>query len=287
MTATQDHGFSFAVMSHARKEPYFVSLWARYYGAIFGAGHLYLMKDGDDWDLPGTARIGTVRSVRFDGNRKKADEDFARASSDWATELLGRYDVVLRTDIDEFVCVDPKSGNWHSLAMECMEAGYLYAIGLDVIQNRRVEGPLDPHASILSQRRHAKITGAYCKPHAISRPVTWTSACHGVAESPVRLSRQMFMFHLASMDEDILDERMRQRGHTQERSYAGHLRKRRSEFDFMEKAVVTPFDAAEAELRGKIEFDPEGNRKSSPLIGSIMGQRSLKVLIPDRFSAVI
>lgn len=283
----KDSGFTFAIISHARKEPYFISLWARYYGAIFGSENLYLMKDGDDWDLPETAEIGTVKTVRFDDDRRTTNEEFAKMSSTWANELLGRYDIVLRMDIDEFLCVDPENGSWDKLAQECIEAGHLYALGMDVIQDRVTEAPLDPHSPILSQRRYAKITGAYCKPHAVSQPVNWTSACHTIVDVPVRLSKMLYMFHLASMDYDVMQSRIQNRGHLEDRSYSGHIKNRVAQFAKMGDCKIVPYEQVEKEVRKKVEFDDDGNRKFAPRFKNFMRHRPLHVMIPEKFKNII
>lgn len=276
-----------AVISHARKEPFFIRLWAQHYAKHFGSESLFLMKDGDDWELPTDTKIGTVKPISLDQNRTKADEEFAVLSETLATELLQRFDMVLRVDIDEFLCLEPGKYGWDDVVEECTKNGYLYALGFDVIHKTDVEGPLDPSRPILSQRRHASFTGSYCKPHAVAAPIEWTSACHTVKNKPVILSKYLGMFHLASMDKDLTLSRAVERGDTEKRSYAGHLNRKMSQFDTMLKASFFSVDDAEVEMRKKIEFDDLGGRKESPRFRNILGHRTIKVTLPQRFSECI
>ncbi len=96
-----------------RADGFFLGLWVRYYGAMFGRENLHVMLDGDDWtpdcDVVGV-HLDVVKDVpQF---RPKRMRFTAVWQSKFANRLLerGGVDTVLRTDIDEFVAVDPQAG---------------------------------------------------------------------------------------------------------------------------------------------------------------------------------
>lgn len=282
-----------AVVTHARKEPFFCSLWSRHYGALFGHENLFLYKDGDDWEVPEDARFGTVVSVRFPNKREECDLHFAALFSVECARLLESYDVVLRTDIDEFLVVDPAKGSWSNVFLEAKTNGYLYATGLDVVQNEAEEGAFDPDRPALEQRRNALVRGEYCKPCVITRPIQWTKACHTVEGEPVILSRSLMLFHLAMIDRDLLDRRMTERGDLEKVSYRSHANWRLRLFDAIKTEATANLDEADAAIRARLSQGRDGQPRFSPVFKSIRApdgsirRRWLKVHIPDRFSGSI
>lgn len=282
-----------AVVTHARKEPFFCTMWSKYYGGLFGEENLFLVKDGKDWDLPPDARFGTVIPVSFPRSRKECDAFSARFLGQTCAELLLRYDVVLRIDVDEFLIVDPAKGSWDTVLREVMDSGYLYAFGLDVVQNDAVERRLDPGLPVLSQRRHAFVNGGYCKPCAISRPVSWTASCHTVEDGPVRLSSALMLVHLASMDRRLFQDRLRTRGDFDKSSYAGHASSRARQFRAIRAASLHDLDHVDAALRTRISQDDAGAPAVSPRFQDVAMPDGSKhkdrvpVRLPDRMSSLI
>lgn len=282
-----------AVITHARREPFFAALWSKHYGALFGHENLFLYKDGDDWDLPADARFGTVTPVSFPTSRTECDAYFAKFLSQEAAQLLTRYDIVLRTDVDEFLVVDPERGSWDDVFRETKATGYLYAIGLDLVQNRKKEGPLRLDRPILEQRRHAYVRGDYCKPCVIARPVVWTSACHTVDGEPVVLSEGLRLVHLASMDRDLLQKRLEERGDFSKASYSGHAKSRFRQFETVTSDTAFDLDGAEDLLRQRLSLDDDGNPSFSPRFSHMIApdgsarEKSLCVQLPTRFGTLI
>ena len=78
---------------------------------MLGYKNLYLFIDGIDQKLPLRAeKINCFQISHINLNRLKADRSRAKRISDFAKELHKRYDVVLATDIDEFLVLDPNTG---------------------------------------------------------------------------------------------------------------------------------------------------------------------------------
>lgn len=276
-----------AVVTHARNEDVFLRIWAAHYGKLFGRNSLHLLKDGDDWSSPAEAEIAHRSTVHFCGSRQERDAQMAEVLSAYCNPLLGDHDFVLRCDCDEILAPDPAHGDWNSVFEECRENGYLFSLGLDLTQHLEKEPVIDLSKPILEQRRFARVTGEYCKPNLISAPVSWTSACHEIKDKPVRLSESLLLFHLASMDRQLLEQRLAQRGDMKDGSYSGHEKKKLNQFERLQEYKVHSFDAARADLVDKITVDEDGNAKTSPRFRKIFGRRWAAIELPSRFNSLI
>jgi FkbM family methyltransferase len=276
-----------AVVTHARNEDLFLSIWSEHYGRLFGRNALHLLKDGDDWSSSAEAEIAHRKTVRFAGTRTERDSQMAMVLSEYCNSLLDSHDFVLRCDCDEILATDPASGDWNTVFEECRANGYIYSLGLDVTQHLDKESGIDLSRPILEQRRYARVTGEYCKPNLISAPVKWTSACHEIEGKPVRLSRALLLFHLASMDKATLEHRLEKRGDIAQRSYAGHEKKKLNQFNRLLQYEAHPFDTARQELNKKITTDDDGHEKYSPRFKKIFGRRWAAIELPDRFGDLI
>ena len=276
-----------AVVTHARNESYFLQLWVNYYGARFGFDNLHLLKHGEDWSTDSEQRIGKIVPVEFAGSRKERDAQIGETLSSYCSGLLKDHDFVIRTDCDEFIAPDPEAGSWRSILEECKTHGYIYSLGLDITHHTGEEGALDYERPILDQRRHARVTGEYCKPNVICAPVVWTSACHEVEGGPVRLSESLLLFHLASFDRDVLNDRIGQRGDMSHRSYSGHESKKIRQLERLKEFPPHHFDEARVSLRSKIMVEDDGSEKHSPRFRKVFGRRWAAIRLPDRFAGLI
>ena len=100
-----------AAVSMCRNDLFFSERWISYYGKRLGFKNLYLFIDGIDQKLPLRAeKINCFQISQIKLNRLKADRFRAKRISDFAKQLHKRYDVVLATDIDEFLVLDPNTG---------------------------------------------------------------------------------------------------------------------------------------------------------------------------------
>lgn len=145
-----------------------MSLWLKYYGAQFGRENLFVVLDGDEWEPNVDLTAVTVTMVK-DAPRQRVRNDrfMAKTVSGRAHELVNDYHYIVRSDIDEFVCIDPNSGlNWETAMEEIDYWGYTYSMGMDVVHNRALEtDPLDLNQPILSQRQFAVVDHNYSKPN--------------------------------------------------------------------------------------------------------------------------
>ena len=134
-----------AAVSMCRNDSFFLERWISYYGKILGYKNLYLFIDGIDQKLPLRAeQINCFQISHIKLNRLKADRFRAKRISEFAKELHKKYDVVLATDIDEFLVLDPNTGlKLNEYLSKNFISSSLSALGIDVAQHPTFEKSID------------------------------------------------------------------------------------------------------------------------------------------------
>lgn len=246
---------SIAVLTNVRTDTFFLALWVAHYGSLFGRDNLHIMLDGDDWtpqvDLSGVnlhvvPNVPRERTLRLGFTSRWQSRHAARL-------LKGGTELVLRTDIDEFVAADPSCGMdlpslLHALPPDAAKA----ALGLDVIQSPD-EAPLVDTAPILAQRRHAILTREFCKLVAIRRPVRWMGGFHRARDVAIDIQPGLLLFHLALFDRAAAEARINQRRSTAEHTTQGaHIAQRLSRFDEVAGPAPRDFDMVAAPARAQV-----------------------------------
>ena len=209
-----------AVVSHGRNEDVFFPMWKNYYGGLFGYENLYYVDDSSDNFPENKINAINIDSVSFPRDRWKFDDAVGELMTNKCNSLLSKYDVVIRTDVDEFVFPDTELGGWSDALSEVLKLGYVYSLGFDVIHRPKIEKGFDPSLNLFQQRALLRIYGGFCKPHAISVPVKWSQACHRVMECPslgtkgprFTTSSYLCMAHLDLFDVDVFTNRINTRG---------------------------------------------------------------------------
>jgi hypothetical protein len=176
-------------------EPDFLPLWLKHYGGQVGAAHCYVIDHGSD---DGSA--AAVPDVNFIRLPRTPHDDTKRAAlvANIVSLLLGIYDAVIHTDVDEIVFADPR--RYSSLQEFCAanQNAVITAHGFDVLHMRGAEADFDPARPVLAQRHWARFSNAMCKPVLVRKPVTWAPGFHCTDESVV--FGDLFLFHLRWFD---------------------------------------------------------------------------------------
>ncbi|WP_341862620.1 hypothetical protein [Gymnodinialimonas sp. 57CJ19] len=188
-----------AAVTHVRKDDFFLDIWVKHYGQILGREHLYVMLDGDDWktevDLSG---VNVSYMKGRSGHRIADNERFIKAHWDLMTELDDQYDLFVRGDCDELVCVDPQSGrSFQEAVQDAMDIGYRYTKGIEVVEVPG-EAPLDPTKPLMGQRSVGAISKLYVKPNIVTGPTELTIGGHVAVGKPVVMSDDLLMMHMAN-----------------------------------------------------------------------------------------
>jgi hypothetical protein len=196
-----------AVLTMARNDEFFLNLWVKYYGDLFGEENLYIYMDGLDQKPPKEAGKANVKIVEKLGI-KVVEAEKLRLSflSDRAAELfkLG-YDLVIGCDSDEFLVVDVKTGKKLPEYLSSLKINVsVSALGLDVGQNLKEEFPIDKSKPILHQRNYALINSRFTKTSVIAKPVQWGSGFHRVHGRNFRIDKNLYLLHFGNIDYESL-----------------------------------------------------------------------------------
>ncbi|MEQ8365963.1 MAG: glycosyltransferase family 2 protein [Roseicyclus sp.] len=280
-------------LTHVRHESFFLEKWIRHYGAIVGHDNLYVVIDGDDWE-PDVDLTGVHTEILLDAPRRRIKNDrfMAKAMSQHANKLRKRYQYVIRGDCDEYVVIDPEAGlDWPTALEELGEVGYVFALGIDVVQDRSERVPVDRDAPLLGQRQFGYVADRYTKPFVISRWNNWAGGAHRLLNRPVRMSEHFVLFHMALADQTIAQDRFEARGSAtaQHRSFVGHQTDRLNVIAGGDLGACMDFVEARAIAFAQFPYEPDGEPAKRPRASNDprAGEQGLPVRIPERFAGLV
>jgi hypothetical protein len=273
-----------AVISMLRNDDFFVYKWIDYYGSQFGYENLYLIIDGQDQPYPKNHEtINVIRIPHIPLSRAKGDKNRSKIVSNFAKALFHRYDIVIASDIDEFLVLDPKL---NLTLLEYLQKTYwcssISALGLDVGQHVEKEKPIDVDRPFLEQRNFAHVSARYTKPVVALKPIRWGSGYHRVKGKNFRIDPNLFLFHFGMVDFNRTKERMGDNSLLKV-GWEGHLGRRYQLFNLIMKNDAIDGDRffRKARIRQSIfrpiyAINKPGMLKEKPI-----------VQIPERFRAII
>lgn len=272
-----------AALTSVRNGAQFIERWAAYYGDQLGPENLFIMVDGHDQHVPDMPGVNVLVQDYVPRPRLKGDKFRAGRASDLAAELLDRYDLVIGTDIDEFLIVDPAlETNLTDYLSASPINGALSAIGIDVARNARVEGPLDWSHPFLGQRQHGLISDRYTKANILSRPLRWGSGYHRVKGQRHKIDPNLSLFHFGSVDDVATQARMTDTDRVAN-GWAKHQQRRNAVPDEVSTAQVVEGDARFASAYAELSKPRDIIAWNKP--------RALKsdrvIRIPDRFHGLV
>jgi len=184
-----------AAVAMVYNEPDYTDLWCRHFARQVGAENCYIIDHGSDDGT--TDHLGDVKVTRIPHSPYDVAEQ-SRLESELANELLGSYDAVVRSDVDELLVADPR---YHRNLQDCAAAvkgPAMNCVGLDVWHIAESEPAIDTTRPISLQRGWTWFNSAMCKPAIIREPVNWSPGFHSI-EAPVALDH-LYMFHLRYFD---------------------------------------------------------------------------------------
>jgi len=194
-----------AAITMVFNEPVFLPIWLNYYGAELGYENLFIIDDGSNDTSLHDKRIVNLISRK----RGVLDEELrAETISYFHEELLGHYNQVLYTDVDEFIVAEPNLKKSLEEYLISRHESWINPVGLNVLHRRSEEGPLDLTKPLFSQRSYVQFTEWYCKPVISRVPMRWKPGFH-FADRPPCCVTDLFLFHLRAMDYDIARERIK------------------------------------------------------------------------------
>lgn len=195
-----------------RNDNFFLKKWVEYYGAQLGRENLRIFFDGDDQLVPDfCAGLHVELKPRIAGKVVKNDKGRVEFLSSAASSLMKNesYDMVIGTDVDEFLIVDPKVGMTLPQYLSTLDIRTsVSGLGVDVGQHLDKEFVIDPEQPFLSQRKYAYLCSRYTKSTVIASPVRWGSGFHRVKWHNYTIDKNLFLFHFGSIDLEMIKARM-------------------------------------------------------------------------------
>jgi hypothetical protein len=195
-----------AIITMVHDEPVFLPLFLRYYGRYFAAPDIYVL-DNETTD-GSTQRDGFVR---IPVERGAVDHAWmVETIRDLQHELLGRYDVVVVCDVDEFIAPTPE---WGTLGeyLDGFTEEWVNCLGYELLHDPEHEPPLDLARPVLDQRGQWYINGGYDKAAVATVPMQWRPGFHGRSDFQMKPDPDLRLVHAHRMDYGLCLERHRHR----------------------------------------------------------------------------
>ena len=213
-----------AAITMARDDEFFLSRWIAYYGKQFGTDNLYIILDGTDQKIPKNAGNAHITKLPHTNMSRAAGDKYRIGKiSALAHELLKTYDIVIGCDSDEFLIVDPNTGQTLSEYLTNKKIKTtLSGLGLDIGQHMKMEQPLDMDAPLLEQREYALLSTRYTKPVVINKPVKWGSGFHSIKNHNFHIDPNLYLLHFGAVDMNMLVTKAEKRG----ADWVNHLKRR-------------------------------------------------------------
>lgn len=195
-----------------RNDDFYLKKWVEYYGNQLGRENLRVYFDGEDQIVPDFCTgVYTELKPRISGMVVKAEKERLGFLSKKAASLMEKesYDLVIGTDADEFLVVDPNVGVGLKEYLSMLDIkSSVSGLGIDVGQNLENETVITSKSTFLSQRKYGYLCSRYTKPSVIAKPVRWGSGFHRVKGHGYNIDKNLFLFHFGSIDLEMIKERM-------------------------------------------------------------------------------
>ena len=271
-------------LTMVRNDEFFLRKWVAYYSAQIGAANLYVYFDGEDQVVPDFCEgINVCVRERVPGQVAAADRGRIDFLSSQASELLKNYDMVIGTDVDEFLVVDPQLGVSLSEFLSRLPARVSYSgLGIDVGQHLGKESEIDESVSFLKQRHYARLSTRYSKSTVITKPVRWGSGFHRVRNTNFKIIKDLYLFHFGCVDMKRLEAKFSDKDKIAT-GWERHLKKRaRTIYDVSQKTVKS-WDSwvPKARIIQKFVRPPYAWNKPAMFNAVII------VEIPERFESIV
>ncbi len=275
-----------AALTMVRNDDYFLDKWTSYYGGLLGRDNLFIYFDGSDQAVPAfAAECHTEVIERVAGNVRESDKGRIDILSAKAAELLQSYDMVIGTDVDEFLIVDPKLGvslpDFLS-SQDIKGHNSLSGLGCDVIQNVDVEPALDTERPILSQRVFARLSTRYTKTSVLCRPVQWGSGFHRTRKGNYHIVPDLYLFHFGCADAIGLEQKIKDED-LSSRGWNRHLLKRRNLIETLPQLPVRDWDkwtVKALRIQSAVHLPYTWNKPA-------MFNLRIIVRLPERFTGIV
>lgn len=196
-----------AVVTQVFNESLFLPIWISHYGRQFGKENLFIVDDSSSDGS--TSQNDVAKSVLIKKKKGQLDEDDrSLLMSLFSDHLLKYYDIVIYTDCDEIIVLDPLVKNNLKDYLCESEHDHLGAIGFDVLHAVLREDKIDCSRALFEQRHFVLFNHHYCKPLINKRSVRFAAGFHS-SDKKAYLDKNLILFHLRSVDIDNSKRRIK------------------------------------------------------------------------------
>ena len=233
-----------AALTMVRNDDFYLRKWVEYYGAQLGRENLYIWFDGTDQQiLPFCEGTNAVAIPKIGTDLVSNDKGRVAVMSDKAAELFASgYELVIGTDADEFVVVDPRLGQSLPEYLSACRIGVsLSPLGLDFGQKLGEEGDIDVSRPFLQQRRYAQIGTRYTKCSILARPCEWGSGFHRVKGHNFHIGKDLYLLHFGYFDKKRLEDRFSDADRLSQ-GWGAHMQKRARTIRYATELPARDFD---------------------------------------------
>lgn len=203
-----------ALITIVNNESFFLPLWLNYYSQFFAERDIYVIdNESSDGSLDGGGfcRIPAAHAGVDHAWMVQTVQDLQR-------DLLERYDIVVFTDVDEFITPSPRVGTLGGY-LDRFDEKWVNCLGYEILHQPGTEAPLDCSRPILQQRHHWFANDGYSKAAIATTPLTWRPGFHGRADFHFNLDPDLRLIHLHRVDYDACLTRHRTRSARPWRTY--------------------------------------------------------------------
>jgi hypothetical protein len=197
-----------AMITIVNNEPIFLPIWLAYYSRFFAAEDIYVL---DNESTDDSTKGGGF--VRIPASHDRVDHRWmVSAVEELQQELLGRYEIVVFTDVDELITPVPQHGTLGDY-LDRFDEEWVNCLGYEILHLRDREPTLRLDRPILDQRNHWFYNDGYDKAAIATVPLSWNPGFHGRSDFKFNLDPDLRLIHLHRVDYQICLERHRARSH--------------------------------------------------------------------------
>lgn len=229
----------------------FLEKWVAYYGAQLGKENLYVYFDGEDQEIPAFCEgVHTKLEPKMKGDVVSTERQRSRFISAKAADLFAEgADMVIATDADEFLIVDPELHMGLAEFLSALPDRSCHSgLGVDVLQHLPTEKKIDFSRPFLQQRFRGWLYSRYTKPSVITRPLTWGGGCHRVKGQNFHIAKGLYLFHFGGVDLEHLREISVEPSRV-EGGWTRHQLKRQRAIEKVSSVKARPWDSLVGPMR--------------------------------------
>ena len=212
-----------------RNDDFYLRKWVEYYGReLGGKDNLYIYFDGTDQEIaPFCEGTHATKVPKIGTQVVSAEKGRLAFLSEKAHELMASgYDLVIGTDADEFLVVDPALGKSLAEFLSGLKIkGSVSGLGLDFGQKLGEEPDVTEDRPFLTQRHYAQIVTRYTKPSVMAEPLRWGSGFHRIKKHNFHIQKDLYLLHFGYFDMKRLQDRFSDKSRLAQ-GWGKHLKKR-------------------------------------------------------------